>query len=138
MSCLKLFSPHDGFEGESAPPRLRVVCCDDADEVDDAQVLPFPMSTRQTVCVLRMTPPCPVCKEVSLGFGEAGDLPAQVPALYPRLWRPERSEEEPGFIGETEGRTCSCRRCGHVWQVADEAVSPAYTATETGRFAVVR
>lgn len=138
MSCLKLFSPNDLPEGESASPRLRVVCFDDTAEDEPPSLLPFPLSGRQTVCVLRMTPPCPVCNEVSLAFGEDSDAMVRVHDGYPRLWQPEPTGEEFPLEGETDMRTCHCRRCEHVWQVADGLADGESATAEGGRFAVVR
>ena len=114
MSCLKLFSPVDDAPSSGFLSVFR------GDDESPPDFLPFrrePQSSSRTVaatanlaqrdrrrmnpvessgdvCIVRMLPPCPVCREVSLDF----------------------STEFPRLLADVEAApVCRCRRCEHEW-----------------------
>jgi hypothetical protein len=114
MSCLKLFSPVDdapssGFlsvfrgDDESPPDFLPFRHEPQGSSRPRDAVTSFaPRDRRSTssvessgdVCIVRMLPPCPVCREVSLDF----------------------STEFPRLLADDEAApVCRCRRCEHEW-----------------------
>jgi hypothetical protein len=119
MSCLKLFSPVDDapssgflslFRGDDElPPDLlpfrreprasfqpvgigAIGAGGSRDERDRRRMNPIPAVG--DVCIVRMLPPCPACREVSLDFTDT----------YPRL-----------SVQDDTVPVCRCRRCDHEW-----------------------
>lgn len=116
MSCLKLFTPDVESPESSVPFRLRVVYGDDLHAAEGSEFDPVAEGERDdNICVLRMTPPCPVCREVSLEISPQSDSAWSSnlrSEAFPRLWNPNREDQS-----DFSARNCRCRRCDHEWTV---------------------
>jgi hypothetical protein len=132
MSCLKLFSPEVDLPEYSTRPALRVFFGED-DPVHETPS--HGLDAPETVCVLRMTPPCPACGEVSLEISSTSDHDSAPPAhgnQYPRLW--SNDDETPSLAPV---RACQCRRCDHTWSAPHTAETATHTAAMRPRLAVL-